>query len=573
MGFGNSGEPQVEQSKHVEFCSGPCHAELILQTLNTYRQSGLFTDVVLLAGTEEFPCHRATLSANSAYFRAMFHGSLKESRQDTVKIPGISPCTMETLLNFMYEGKADIQEESVEKLFQASDLLQVTVLRDACVEFLEKRVNHSNCLGILGFARSFFIQSLSERCQALVFRDFAEVCQHEEFLLLSQEELAAFLSSEQLAVEREEIVLEAVLKWVHHDAPGRKGALKELLGLVRLPLLDPVYFFNKVETDDVIQDSRECRPLLLEARKYHVLGNEVRSPRTHPRSFTGLSEIIAVIGGCDKKGFTQLSFTEKYNPETTEWVSAASIPGYSKSEFAACTLQNDIYISGGHYNSSDVWRYVSQLDTWVRVASLIKGRWRHKMAALQGRLYAVGGFDGLDRMGSVERYSSFSNEWLPVAPLLEAVSSAALVSCGEMLYLIGGAVNDFSNTNKVQCYDPVENQWAYVSPAPFTLRCINAVSFNGTIYVMGGLMDKIYSYSPKMDVWSEVAMLPGSVESCGVTVCNARIYILGGRDKSGIGIDRVHSLDPSTGELTEEPPMSRCVSYHGCVTITQHVKR
>ncbi|KAK6486223.1 kelch-like protein 35 [Huso huso] len=573
MGFGNSGEPQVEQSKHVEFCSGPCHAELILQTLNTYRQSGLFTDVVLLAGTEEFPCHRATLSANSAYFRAMFHGSLKESRQDSVKIPGISPCTMETLLNFMYEGKADIREESVEKLFQASDLLQVTVLRDACVEFLEKRVDHFNCLGILGFARSFFIQSLSEQCQALVFRDFAEVSQHEEFLLLSQEELAAFLSSEQLAVEREEIVLEAVLKWVHHDAPCRKGALKELLGLVRLPLLDPVYFFNKVETDDVIQDSRDCRPLLLEARKYHVLGNEVRSPRTHPRSFTGLSEIIAVIGGCDKKGFTQLSFTEKYNPETTEWVSAASIPGYSKSEFAACTLQNDIYISGGHYNSSDVWRYISQLDAWVRVASLIKGRWRHKMAALQGRLYAVGGFDGLDRMGSVERYSSFSNEWLPVAPLLEAVSSAALVSCGEMLYLIGGAVNDFSNTNKVQCYDPVENQWAYVSPAPFTLRCINAVSFNGTIYVMGGLVDKIYSYSPKMDVWSAVATLPGSVESCGVTVCNARIYILGGRDKSGIGIDRVHSLDPSTGELTEEPPMSRCVSYHGCVTISQHVKR
>ncbi len=33
------------------------------------------------------------------------------------------------------------------------------------------------------------------------------------------------------------------------------------------------------------------------------------------------------------------------------------------------------------------------------------------MAVVQGRLYAVGGFDGVRRLGSVECYDPFSNTW------------------------------------------------------------------------------------------------------------------------------------------------------------------
>ena len=38
----------------------------------------------------------------------------------------------------------------------------------------------------------------------------------------------------------------------------------------------------------------------------------------------------------------------------------------------------------------------------------------------------MGGFDGLRRLRSVERYDPFSNTWASAAPLLEAVSSAAV---------------------------------------------------------------------------------------------------------------------------------------------------
>lgn len=59
-----------------------------------------------------------------------------------------------------------------------------------------------------------------------------------------------------------------------------------------------------------------------------------------------LAEVIVVIGGCDRKGLLQLPFADSYHPESRRWTPLPSLPGYPRSEFAACALRNDIYISG-----------------------------------------------------------------------------------------------------------------------------------------------------------------------------------------------------------------------------------
>ncbi|XP_019467629.1 guanylate cyclase soluble subunit alpha-2 [Meleagris gallopavo] len=66
------------------------------------------------------------------------------------------------------------------------------------------------------------------------------------------------------------------------------------------------------------------------------------------------------------------------------------------------------------------------------------------------KIYAVGGFDGFYRLSSVECYDTFSNSWSTLAPLPQAVSSAAVVSCLNKLYVLGGAVDDTANTDKPQ---------------------------------------------------------------------------------------------------------------------------
>ncbi|XP_030648065.1 kelch-like protein 24 [Chanos chanos] len=565
MGFGGNSDTPVN---HTTECISS-YAENILQILNMYRKSGIFTDIVLQVDGCEFPCHRAVLSASSPYFHTMFNSQMLESTQSVIQIQVLSRVAMEDLLNFLYEGRVDLNEDNVETVYQAADFLGVSVLCNACIQFLEKRVNHSNCLGIMDFASSYLLRNLAETCQNLLNKDFVKVYKHKEFLRLPKERIVELLMSEQLQIQREEVLVEAVLKWVHHEPSDRKAALRELLELVRLPLVDPSFFVNSVETDDILQDCRDCRPLLLEARRYHTFGREIYSARTKPRRSSGTAEVIMIIGGCDRNGFSRLSHTEKYNPFTGEWTSAAHIPGHSKSEFASSELQNDVYVSGGQLNSSDVWRYMVQLNQWVRVGNLKKGRWRHKMATLLGKLYAVGGYNGHERLSSVECYSAFDNQWLTVAPLLLPVSSAAVTSCAGKLYVIGGAVNEDSNTNKVQCYDPVQDQWTFVATCPFSQRCISAVTLNNTIYVVGGLLDKIYTYNPSKDTWSKAATLPMKVESCGLTVCDGKIYVVGGRDEYSAALNYMWAFNPETNTVTKEKSLPRSVSYHGCVTITQ----
>ncbi|XP_053169101.1 kelch-like protein 35 isoform X2 [Hemicordylus capensis] len=563
----NASLDQSKDSLPVKLCNGSCHAEQILQTLNSYRQDGIFTDAVLVADGQEFLCHRATLSANSIYFRAMFAGGQRGGPQGMVNLQEISASTLSLVLDYMYGGRIVIQEDNVEGILELSSLLQIPKLRDACVVFLEGQLHPCNCLGIMRCANAFSIASLAEKSKEFVLGAFVEVSHHEEFLELEAAELAEWLLSERLAVPKEEVVFEAVMRWVHHNVEARRRDLKALLGCVRLPLLDPAYFLEKVEMEELIQDSKECLPLLQETRKYYILGTEVHNRRSKPRRFMELAEVIVVIGGCGKRGLLKLPFVDMFHPETRQWKPLCSVPGYTKSEFAACTLKNDVYISGGHINSSDVWMLSSKLNVWIKVAGLQKGRWRHKMASLQGKIYAVGGYDGFSRLSSVECYDAFSTTWAAVAPLPEAVSSAAVVSFLNKIYVIGGAVDDSTNTDKVQCYNPKENQWTLLPPAPFNQRCITAVTLDDLIYVVGGLLSSIFSYDPQKDTWCEVAALPGPLESCGVTVCEDKIYILGGRDETGEGIDQAVAFDAATGRLQPQPPLQRCTSYHGCVTL------
>lgn len=65
------------------------------------------------------------------------------------------------------------------------------------------------------------------------------------------------------------------------------------------------------------------------------------------------------------------------------------------------------------------------------------------------QVYAVGGYDGQCRLSSVECYDSFSNRWMEVAPMKEAVSSPATASCAGKLFVIGGGPDDYNCSDKV----------------------------------------------------------------------------------------------------------------------------
>ena len=76
---------------------------------------------------------------------------------------------------------------------------------------------------------------------------------------------------------------------------------------------------------------------------------------------TGYSEVIVVVGGCERVGGFNLPYTECYDPVTGEWKSLAKLPELTKSEYAVCALRNDILVSG---NKELLRSYFNLITAW-----------------------------------------------------------------------------------------------------------------------------------------------------------------------------------------------------------------
>jgi kelch-like protein 2/3 len=121
-------------------------------TMNDMRKQNLLCDVILVTENDmEIPAHKMVLASCSPYFYAMFTG-FEESRQDRITIQNVDGNALQLLVEYVYTACVEVCDENVQLLLTASNLLQLTDVRDACCDYLQSQLDPSNCLGIKEFA-------------------------------------------------------------------------------------------------------------------------------------------------------------------------------------------------------------------------------------------------------------------------------------------------------------------------------------------------------------------------------------------------------------------------------------
>ena len=97
---------------------------------------------------------------------------------------------------------------------------------------------------------------------------------------------------------------------------------------------------------------------------------------------------------------------------------------------AAAALDGKLYAMGGYSGDgsdlSSVERYDPATNAWEAVAPMATGRYYHAVAALDGKLYAVGGYNN-GFLSSVERYDPAVGAWEAVAQTGTARSASIAV--------------------------------------------------------------------------------------------------------------------------------------------------
>ncbi|XP_069039717.1 kelch-like protein 17 isoform X3 [Lepisosteus oculatus] len=541
-------------------------------SMNRMRQRGLLCDIVLHVGTKEIKAHKVVLASCSPYFHAMFTSEMSESRQTHVTLHDIDPQALEQLVQYAYTAEIVVGEGNVQTLLPAASLLQLNGVRDACCKFLLSQLDPSNCLGIRGFADTHSCSDLLKSAHKYVLQHFVEVSKTEEFMLLPLKQVLDLISSDNLNVPSEEEVYRAVLSWVKHDIDGRRQHVPRLMKCVRLPLLTRDFLMSNVDTELLVRHHSECKDLLIEALKYHLMPEQrgvLSNSRTRPRRCEGASPVLFAVGGgslfaihgdCEAydtrtdrwhmvasmstrrarvgvaaignklyavggyDGTSDLATVESYDPVTNSWQPEVSM-GTRRSCLGVAVLHGLLYAAGGYDGASclnSAERYDPLTGTWTSIAAMSTRRRYVRVATLDGNLYAVGGYDSSSHLATVEKYDPQTNTWTSVANMISRRSSAGVAVLEGMLYVAGG--NDGTSClNSVERFNYKANTWESVAPMNIRRSTHDLVAMDGWLYAVGGndgssSLNSIEKYNPRTNKWMAASCMFTRRSSVGVAV-------------------------------------------------------
>ncbi|XP_015109611.1 kelch-like protein 5 [Diachasma alloeum] len=552
------------------------HAENSLKCMEEYLHQQLLTDVVLIAGEKRFPAHRLVLSAGSEYFSAMFTSSLRESGQTEVELREVDPDALWALIQYCYTGCIELREDCVETLLATASLLQIDAVVKACCQFLIKQLHPSNCLGIRMFADTQGCSHLLNVAHTYTTEHFMEVMKNQEFLLLSADDVAKLIESDDLNIPSEEIVFRALISWLEHDLEIRRKDASRLLGLVRLPLLSPVFIADNIDGNEIFKDEKRAQELVMEALKYHLLPERrplLQTCRTRPRKAT-VGQLLAVGGMDDNKGATSI---DAFSLCDNAWKYLASLNG-RRLQFGAAVVGSRLIIAGGR-DGLKTMSSVERLDfstlKWSSLPPMNTHRHGLGVAVLGGPLYAVGGHDGWSFLQTVERWDPNTQEWSYIAPMPGPRSTVGVAVLNDKLYAVGGRDTN-SCLNTVDCYDPHTNKWTSCASMSQRRGGVGVGVANGCLYALGGYdaaargstacrYDSVERYDPKTDTWTMVAPMSVARDAVGVCLLGDQLLAVGGYDGQQY-LTLVEAYDPILNEWHQVAPL-RAGRAGPCVTL------
>ncbi|KAL3868768.1 hypothetical protein ACJMK2_041532 [Sinanodonta woodiana] len=562
---------------------GASYSEGLLKRLNGLRGQGMFTDIILCVGQEEFPCHRNVLAASSLYFQAMFTCDLRERNDLRVVYDKVSPWTLKRIIDYVYTGVLEVTPENAQEMLAAGNLFQYPAIVEGCCEFLLGQLHPSNCLGIEYFAQVHSCKQLQEDANKYVLENFSTVVKFDEFLELSVDRLLSYIGNDLIDVKNEETVYEAVMRWVRYDKEERKEHLCQLLQEVRLAVIDLTYL-EKIREDRFIQTCSCCLELVAEAQEKHTtihdqFGRRRKSMQDsvfHPRPSTVAKEVMVVVGGINSYVTRSV---EMFDLQKNRWTQLPELPK-SITWYSVCAVVNSILVVGGILDGriiDSAWRFDTSRQTWTEIPSMNKPRAKHASAVIDDKLYVFGGVTCTPSFviadnDTIECYDPTKKKWFVVGQSAFPRKLSKVVPFNNTFVEVGGLQGDVK-VNTMDCYI-CSNQGMVVHPVheqfilPEAIEFAQIVVHNGIFYIIWENTKKFISLDPEKRKFQKLADLNYCHIQSGVTVIGEKIYITGGLENIGSRSSNiVECFNPETNTWTVEKSMLEARGFHGCVTV------
>lgn len=271
---------------------------------------------------------------------------------------------------------------------------------------------------------------------------------------------------------------------------------------------------------------------------------------------------------------------EQYDPIWNGWTAKAPLPARLH-HTAVAVVDRQLFVIGGFTQSGvSVWQPVASMyrydvatDTWTERQPMPTARGALGVAVVDGKIIAIGGYDGSGNPAAVESYDPATDTWSTLASLPTPRDHLAVVVLGREIYAIGGRLNkDYGrNLGVVEQFHPGTNRWTRKMDLAVPRSGIAAAVVSGRIYVFGGeapdgTIRSTEVYNPATDRWDMAASMPTARHGLAAAVVEDRTYLLAGGPKPGGTLSNLNEifLAPRT-ETPAPPPVRASASQVGAV--------
>ena len=519
----------------------------LLQYASKNRDEGFFNDLTIIAENENISANRLVLSCYSKYLEGMFKKSILR-HDNTIEIRAVGGATLKALIDFIYCGSININNQNVMNLLSGAEYLQLEEVKCFCFEFLEaNEIVLDNALDIFKMISKHKESTLLEKLKKYISMNFNKVSKTEKFKLLSKVDLISCISILDRLHANEASIYQAVVTWTRHNEEARKTEFSELFNMINLNQM-AVDFLEKIIQEENLnpkcrkQTFEVYKQLNSEQKETHLIslgGDFTRQNVTMALSLSQetskaypkldekisiqcslkLNDYIYIIGKqlqttSSSSNSNGVVFKLNLKQQDGKWKQVAS-PSKCRILIAASVFYGTLFVAGGFHEGSETALseyYDPAINEWNSGPQLNQNRSSHCLVSCHGCLYALGGYNGIERLSSVEMLDDLKGAWQNIHPMQAQRVAFAAVNCNGEVYAIGGCGNTFlsGRLKTVEKYDRVANRWTYVNDMNIARAKHAACVLSGKIYVVGGrsidgkIVKEIECYDPAADQWSIV---------------------------------------------------------------------
>jgi hypothetical protein len=423
--------------------------------------------------------------------------NMKESREDSVDLKGLTSTSLDHIITFIYTGKINLNHDTLTDILDAASHLQVHAALDRCTKYLNSLLTFDNADEILEIADTYSLPGVLQEFDNLVLKNFEEFAITELFYNLKLDHLIKYISSDKLKTRSELQIFHHVRRWIEEDE-DRTEHIKDVLKQVRFCLMSEAEL-QELAQGDFVRNSSEVSALVNKGLHYHKQskGGPIKLSDTDNTNLRTPSDSLVCIH--PGNAYEPLKITA-FDEENNGFFNLASEQFCGNVNAEVVVLDNFIYIcrvldyrNEGGVLTASLCRFDPRHLSLQELQPMERPRTEAALVTLNKKLYLIGGkFANYVVHDCIECYDIETNSWARLDALPCPLHSHAAVVAQEKIFISGGLSSlgghDILPTNTFICFNPVTRKWDYkpnMLSGPRRLHCM--ITTDDKIYVFGGI--------------------------------------------------------------------------------------